>query len=149
MIGSKFDCDNTEIDEYMCNIDIKDSDFDCRIINGFKRQVVPETALCNSTCECVNCADESFMDENHYVVNNSQPVGMFCNRTFKNNVTNLHQWIRTVNVIMTKPAIIKFLKGEIPFFNYLYQHFTIYCPFSQETFTTHNSKIFYTFHSCL
>ena len=36
------------------------------------------------------------------------------------------KYIKSANVIMTKPNIDKFLKGDIPFFDYLYERYDIY-----------------------
>ena len=69
------------------------------------------------------------INPNVFLMTSYDPHSRFNSDTlaiFKNNVINLRKWIRTVNVIMTKPAIMKFLNRDTPFFNYLYQYFTIY-----------------------
>jgi MoaA/NifB/PqqE/SkfB family radical SAM enzyme len=45
---------------------------------------------------------------------------------FKKNVVQFEKYIKSANVIMTKPNIDKFLKGDIPFFDYLYERYDIY-----------------------
>ena len=45
---------------------------------------------------------------------------------FKKNVVQFETYIKSANVIMTKPNIDKFLKGDIPFFDYLYERYDIY-----------------------
>ena len=45
---------------------------------------------------------------------------------FQDNVVEFVSHIRAVNVIMTKPNIDKFMRNQIPFFDYLYDHFDIY-----------------------
>ena len=45
---------------------------------------------------------------------------------FKINVVQFEKYIKSANVIMTKPNIDKFLKGDIPFFDYLYERYDIY-----------------------
>lgn len=45
---------------------------------------------------------------------------------FQDNVKKYKNHIKSVNVIMTKPNIEKFMKDDIPFFNYLYHWFNIY-----------------------
>ena len=60
--------------------------------------------------------------DNVYLITSYDPHSRFNNETlekFTYNVIMLRDWIRTVNVIMTKPAIDKFLTEEIPFFSYL------------------------------
>lgn len=45
---------------------------------------------------------------------------------FKKNVVQFETYIKSANVIMTKPNIDKFLKGDTPFFDYLYERYDIY-----------------------
>lgn len=45
---------------------------------------------------------------------------------FKKNVIAFEKYIKSANVIMTKPNIDKFLKGNTPFFDYLYDRYDIY-----------------------
>ena len=69
------------------------------------------------------------LNSNIYLMTSYDPHSRFNIESleiFKNNVIALQSWIRTVNVIMTKPAIVKFLANQIPFFNYLYNYFDIY-----------------------
>ena len=105
--------------------------FDWSTANNKKIEIAFTTNMVFSNYKRIHNLMErlTLVNSNIYLMTSYDPHSRFNSDTlaiFKNNVTNLHQWIRTVNVIMTKPAIIKFLKGEIPFFNYLYQHFTIY-----------------------
>jgi hypothetical protein len=44
---------------------------------------------------------------------------------FKNNVEFFKDHILQIGVVMTKPNIAKFVKGEAPFFKYLYDNFTV------------------------
>ena len=69
------------------------------------------------------------LDPNVYLMTSYDPHSRFNSNSLKlftSNVRKLKKWIRTVNVIMTKPAIIKFLNDDIPFFDYLYRNFDIY-----------------------
>jgi hypothetical protein len=45
---------------------------------------------------------------------------------FKNNVKTFRQYIKSVNVIMTKQNITRFVDDNVPFFDYLYDNFSIY-----------------------
>ena len=67
--------------------------------------------------------------DNVYLMTSYDPHSRFNTETLKQftyNVIMLRDWIRTVNVIMTKPTIDKFLTGDIPFFSFLYANFNIY-----------------------
>ncbi len=57
------------------------------------------------------------------------PSGRFNSKTllvFNENVIEFASHIRSVNCIMTRTNIDKFLQNQIPFFSYLYQNFPIY-----------------------
>jgi hypothetical protein len=57
------------------------------------------------------------------------PSGRFNKNTleiFKNNVMNFKTHIATVNIVLTKPSINKFLNNQIPFFDYLYENIETY-----------------------
>lgn len=57
------------------------------------------------------------------------PAGRFNKSTFEifqSNVIEFTKYINSINVIMTKQNIDCFLKNQIPFFDYLYEHFDIY-----------------------
>lgn len=63
------------------------------------------------------------------VMSSYDPAGRFNPRSleiFKNNVLEFKDYIKTINVVITKPTIDKFLKNQIPFFDYLYDNFPIY-----------------------
>jgi len=45
---------------------------------------------------------------------------------FQENVRRYRDYIKSVNVIMTKPSIRKFMRDDVPFFEYLYDRFGIY-----------------------
>jgi hypothetical protein len=46
--------------------------------------------------------------------------------TFQDNVREFTPYINGVNVIMTKPNMECFVKDQVPFFDYLYEHFYVY-----------------------
>jgi sulfatase maturation enzyme AslB (radical SAM superfamily) len=57
------------------------------------------------------------------------PSGRFNVDTFKlftRNVFEFTPHIRSVNVIMTKPNLDRFVTNVVPFFDYLYKHFPVY-----------------------
>jgi radical SAM protein with 4Fe4S-binding SPASM domain len=57
------------------------------------------------------------------------PSGRFNPETFeifKTNVIEFTPNIRCANIIMTKPNIDKFLKNQVPFFDYMYNNFELY-----------------------
>ena len=61
------------------------------------------------------------LDPNVYLMTSYDPHSRFNSNSLKlftSNVRKLKKWIKTVNVIMTKPAIIKFLNDDITFFDY-------------------------------
>lgn len=63
------------------------------------------------------------------IMTSYDPAGRFNPQsleTFKENVLEFKEYITTVNVVITKPTIDKFLKNQIPFFDYLYEHFPVY-----------------------
>jgi hypothetical protein len=72
----------------------------------------------------------SFLDTNNLKVMTSyDPAGRFNANTFeiyKTNVVEFKDYIQTVNVIMTKPNIDKFVKNQVPFFDFIYDNFAIY-----------------------
>jgi len=45
---------------------------------------------------------------------------------FKRNVKTFRRYIKSVNVIMTKQNITRFIDDNVPFFDYLYDNFSIY-----------------------
>lgn len=56
------------------------------------------------------------------------PAGRFNSKNFKifkNNVQYFKKYITQVGVVITNPTIEKFLKNDVPFFNYLYENFII------------------------
>lgn len=73
---------------------------------------------------------KKFLDNNNLKVMTSyDPSGRFNQKTleiYKKNIQEFKEYIISVNVIMTKPNIDKFVKGQIPFFDYLYKNFDIY-----------------------
>jgi len=63
------------------------------------------------------------------IMSSYDPAGRFNPQSleiFKQNVVEFKDYISTVNVVITKPTIDKFLKNQIPFFDYLYNNFEIY-----------------------
>lgn len=57
------------------------------------------------------------------------PAGRFNASTFeifKQNVRQYAQHISSVGVVITKPTIQKFLKNDVPFFDFIYQNFQVY-----------------------
>lgn len=69
------------------------------------------------------------IDNDIKLMTSYDPSGRFNVKTFeiyKSNIKEFKEHISSVNVIMTKPNIDKFLKGQVPFFDYLYENFPIY-----------------------
>jgi hypothetical protein len=73
---------------------------------------------------------KQFLDKTGVSIMTSyDPAGRFDKHSleiFKENVVEFKEHIVTVNVIITKPTIDKFLKKQIPFFDYLYENFSVY-----------------------
>jgi hypothetical protein len=73
---------------------------------------------------------KKFLDDNEISVMTSyDPSGRFNKKTFevyKKNIQDFKEYIISVNVIMTKPNIDKFMSDNVPFFDYLYENFPIY-----------------------
>lgn len=73
--------------------------------------------------------DNLLMISNPTLITSFDPAARFNKETleiFKTNVKQYKNHIKSVNVIMTKPTIEKFMSGDVEFFNYLYEHFDIY-----------------------
>ena len=73
--------------------------------------------------------DNLLMISNPTLITSFDPAARFNKETFEIFKTNVKQYknhIKSVNVIMTKPTIEKFMSGDVEFFNYLYEHFDIY-----------------------
>jgi hypothetical protein len=72
----------------------------------------------------------SLLDETNCAMGASyDPSGRFNKEQFelfKANIQEFTSDINTINVVMTKPSMDKFIKGQVPFFDYLYSHFDIY-----------------------
>jgi hypothetical protein len=63
------------------------------------------------------------------IMSSYDPAGRFNLNSleiFKQNVLEFKDYIETINVVMTKPTIDKFIKNQIPFFEYLYDNFPVY-----------------------
>jgi hypothetical protein len=57
------------------------------------------------------------------------PAGRFNKNTFeifKKNVQDFKDHINQIGVVITKPSIEKFMKGNVPFFDYLYNNFPVF-----------------------
>ena len=73
--------------------------------------------------------DNLLMISDPTLITSFDPAARFNKETFeifKKNVKQYKNHIKSVNVIMTKPTIQKFMSGDVEFFNYLYEHFDIY-----------------------
>lgn len=73
--------------------------------------------------------DNLLMISDPTLITSFDPAARFNKETleiFKTNVKQYKNHIKSVNVIMTKPTIEKFMSGDVEFFNYLYEHFDIY-----------------------
>jgi hypothetical protein len=72
----------------------------------------------------------SFLKDNELkILTSYDPSGRFNTNTieiFKYNVITFKEYIKSVNVIMTKQNMEKFLKNDVPFFDYLYENFIIF-----------------------
>jgi MoaA/NifB/PqqE/SkfB family radical SAM enzyme len=69
------------------------------------------------------------LDNNITLLSSYDPSGRFNSQNFeifKSNVIKFKENILSFNVILTKPNLDKFIKNQIPFFDYLYDNFTIY-----------------------
>jgi len=56
------------------------------------------------------------------------PAGRFNNTTFdifKHNVVEFKDYISQIGTVMTNPTIKKFMEGNVPFFDYLYDNFVV------------------------
>jgi radical SAM protein with 4Fe4S-binding SPASM domain len=76
-----------------------------------------------------NRVRELVNDTNCWIGTSYDPAGRFNKETFEifqNNVTEFTDRINSINVIMTKQNIDRFIKNQIPFFDYIYNHFDIY-----------------------
>jgi hypothetical protein len=63
------------------------------------------------------------------VMSSYDPSGRFNSSTleiFKENVLEFKDFISMISVVITKPTIDKFLKNQVPFFDYLYANFSIF-----------------------
>lgn len=73
---------------------------------------------------------KNFLDKTGVEVMSSyDPSGRFNPRTFKifkKNIEEFKNYVTTVSVVITKPNIEKFMKNQIPFFEYLYNNFNIF-----------------------
>jgi organic radical activating enzyme len=73
---------------------------------------------------------KKFLDETKVdVLSSYDPAGRFNTNSlkiFKENVLEFKDYIKSINVVITKPTIDRFLKNQIPFFDYLYENFQIY-----------------------
>lgn len=73
---------------------------------------------------------KKFLDESKVeVLTSYDPAGRFNVENFeiyKQNIQEFKNYVTSVNVIITKPNIDKFMKNQIPFFDYLYENFSIY-----------------------
>ena len=71
-----------------------------------------------------------FIEDNDIrIMTSYDPAGRFNKNTleiYKKNITDFKEYIESVNVIITKPTIDKFLNNQTPFFDYLYDNFSIY-----------------------
>ena len=73
--------------------------------------------------------DNFLLNSNITLLTSFDPAARFNKETFKifkNNVKKYKDSIKSVNVIMTKPTINKFMEGNVEFFDYLYDNFDIY-----------------------
>tara|TARA_R110000796_G_scaffold66932_1_gene153779 strand:+ start:2188 stop:3180 length:993 start_codon:yes stop_codon:yes gene_type:complete len=73
--------------------------------------------------------DEFLKISNPYLLTSFDPAGRFNKNTFetfKHNVKKYKQHIKSVNIIMTKPTINRFMNGDVEFFDYLYENFDVY-----------------------
>jgi hypothetical protein len=73
---------------------------------------------------------KSFLEKTKVELMSSyDPAGRFNTTTleiFKQNADEFKKHINTVSVVITKPTIDKFLKNQVPFFDYLYDNFFIF-----------------------
>ena len=91
-------------------------DIDIRFVTNF---VWSKKERVKALLDATNCSIGTSYD----------PAGRFNKETFdlfQTNVIEFTEHINSINVIMTKQNIYKFVKNQIPFFDYLYNHFDIY-----------------------
>lgn len=73
--------------------------------------------------------DDFLLNSNPTLLTSFDPAARFNKETFevfKTNVEKYKDFLKSVNVIMTRPTINKFIMGDIEFFDYLYDNFDIY-----------------------
>ena len=76
-----------------------------------------------------NRVRELVKDTDCWIGTSYDPAGRFNKETFEifqTNVTGFTDRINSINVIMTKQNIDRFMKNQVPFFDYLYTHFDVY-----------------------
>jgi hypothetical protein len=73
---------------------------------------------------------KKFLDKTGVEVMSSyDPAGRFNTATFdvfKRNIKEFKNYVTTVSVVITKPTIEKFVKKQVPFFDYLYKNFLVF-----------------------
>lgn len=77
----------------------------------------------------VNRVFELLEDTGTYLMTSYDPAARFNPKTlpvFENNVKLFKKYLKSVNVIMTRPNINKFLSADTPVFDYLYENYPIY-----------------------
>ena len=73
--------------------------------------------------------DNFLLNSNPTLLTSFDPAARFNKETFeifKTNVMSYKDFLSSVNVIMTKPTINKFMSNDIEFFDYLYDNFNVY-----------------------
>jgi sulfatase maturation enzyme AslB (radical SAM superfamily) len=63
------------------------------------------------------------------IMSSYDPAGRFNTENFeifKNNLQEFKEYTRAVGIVMTKQNIDKFIKGNIPFFDYIYDNFVVF-----------------------
>jgi hypothetical protein len=72
---------------------------------------------------------KDFLDKaNIEIFASYDPAGRFNSTTFeifKNNIVEFKDYISQIGTVMTNPTVKKFMENNVPFFDYLYNNFTI------------------------
>jgi radical SAM protein with 4Fe4S-binding SPASM domain len=109
-----------------------DYQYVCHELNSWATEQDIELEICftsNMVFDNMDDLDEFLHISNPKILTSFDPAARFNNDTFeifKRNVKKYKDHIKSVNIIMTKPTINKFMKGDVEFFDYLYDNFDVY-----------------------
>ena len=82
LCNGRINCTNVKVAKEDCKQRVRtDLDFDCREYDG-RYITVPYVWVCDSYCDCPNCADEVMTKSDFPKCTRTYPLGMYCNKTF-------------------------------------------------------------------